>query len=297
MKNLLMLLALIGMTLAPSFSYAAKSKNEVKSTTSKKVDKKSNKETEQIRKEITQDAITAINETVNALRHLDKKKTKSALRSLEKATGKLDIILARDPSLALAPVDVVAQTYDTITTPKHVERLRDDAEDFLEDGRVQEARRILENLRSETVISTTNIPLATYPQAIKKAVALIDKKKIDEAKVVLQVALNTLVITDTIIPLPVARAKAFLEDAEKLAENKKRSSDQNKELKQLLDLAGEEIELAKAFGYGTKDELKKFKKELEEIREKTEDGKSGFGFFKKIKESMKSITKSSQDKK
>jgi hypothetical protein len=39
-------------------------------------------------------------------------------------------------------------------------------------------------LASETVISTANIPLATYPDAIKEAVRLIDQNKTEEAKAI-----------------------------------------------------------------------------------------------------------------
>jgi hypothetical protein len=90
-------------------------------------------------------------------------------------------------------------------------------------GQLREARRLLKNLASETVISVTNIPLATYPDAIKSAVKFIDQNKKDEAKRVLQTALNTQAVTDTIIPLPVVKAQEALKNAESLAEKKDRS--------------------------------------------------------------------------
>jgi hypothetical protein len=73
-------------------------------------------------------------------------------------------------------------------------------------------------MASETVVSVSNIPLATYPAAIKDAAKLIDENKTNEAKSALQTALNTQVVTETIIPLPVVLAQASLKEAETLAE-------------------------------------------------------------------------------
>jgi len=114
-----------------------------------------------------------------------------------------------------------------------VKALREEIEDALDDGRVQQARRLIRNLASETVISVTNIPLATYPDAIKKAAKLIDEEKMDEAKKELQLALNTLVVTDTIIPLPVTTAEKYLKEAETLTEKGDRSKEENERLADL----------------------------------------------------------------
>ncbi|MGS8570856.1 YfdX family protein, partial [Salmonella enterica subsp. enterica serovar Braenderup] len=60
----------------------------------------------------------------------------------------------------------------------------------------------------------TNIPLASYPAAVKAVVPLIDQGKIEEAKAALQSALNTLVEERSVLPLPVLRAKLLLKRAE-----------------------------------------------------------------------------------
>ena len=151
-----------------------------------------------------EEARSVIRETENALKALDEKKNEDALAALERAAGKLAIILAREPELALAPSDVKQVTYDILGDIDAIKALRDEIEDALDDGRVQQARHLIRNLASETVIRVTNIPLATYPDVIKKAVKLIDDGKIDEAEQALQIALNTLVVNDKIFPLPVA---------------------------------------------------------------------------------------------
>src|ERR1700679_1777639 len=60
-------------------------------------------QTEDKRRTLMADATSAIQETQTALRFLDNGNTKGALAALERATGKLDVILARDPTLELAP--------------------------------------------------------------------------------------------------------------------------------------------------------------------------------------------------
>jgi hypothetical protein len=252
--------------------------------------------TEEKRKTLLADATGAIQDTQAALKDLDEGKTKEALAALERATGKLDIILARDPKLELAPAGVAVVTYDVQGGLDAVKKARQQAEDFIADGRLQEARRLLKNLASETVISVTNIPLATYPDAIKSAVKLIDENKKDEATRALQTALNTQVVTETVVPLPVVKAQDALKSAESLAEKKNRTKDDNDRLKASMDQARENLEFAQALGYGTKKDFEKMYAQLNEIRDETADNKFGTGWFAKIKASIEDFLKSSQPK-
>jgi hypothetical protein len=254
-------------------------------------------QTEDKRKTLLADATSAIEETQAALKHLDNGKTKEALAALERATGKLDVILARDPTLELAPAGVRVVTYDLQGGVEAVNRIRKQAQSDIDAGKLQEARHLLNNLASETVITVANIPLATYPDAIKSAVKLIDQNKKDEAKRVLQTALNTQVLTDTIIPLPVVKAQEALKSAEGLAEKKDRSKEDNDRLKASMEQARGQLEFAQVLGYGTKKDFDKMYDELTEILDKTSDNKSGAGWFSKIKASIADFLKSSQTQK
>jgi hypothetical protein len=51
---------------------------------------------------LLKDAQAALEETRNALDALDKGDKQAALAALERATGKLDMVVARDPNLARA---------------------------------------------------------------------------------------------------------------------------------------------------------------------------------------------------
>jgi YfdX protein len=258
-----------------------------------KPDAQTQSQTEEKRKTLMTDATSAIQDTQAALKHLDDGRTKEALAALERATGKLDVILARDSKLELAPAGIGVVTYDVQGGLDAVRQVRKQAQSLMDAGQLQAARRLLKNLASETVISVTNIPLATYPDAIKRAVKLIDENKKADAKRVLQTALNTQVITETIVPLPVLKAQESLKAAETLSEKKDRTKDENERLKSSMDQAQSQLEFAQALGYGTKKDFDKLYQQLTEIRDKTADNKFGTGFFAKIKASIADFLKSS----
>ena len=254
-------------------------------------------QTEEKRKALMADATSAIQETQAALKTLDEGKTSQAIAALERATGKLDLILARDPKLELAPAGVAVATYDVQGGLDAVKQVRKEAEDLIESGRLQEARHLLKNLASETVISVSNIPLATYPGAIKQAVRLIDDNKPDDAKRVLQAALNTQVVVDTVIPLPVVKAQELLKNADDLAQKKNRTKEDNDRLKHSFDGANDQLQLAQALGYGTKKDFDKLYQQLAEVREMSSDNQSGSGWFAKVKASIAELLKTSQSTK
>lgn len=241
------------------------------------------------RKEIIDEAVSAIAETNTALQALAQDKPDQALKALARASGKLNIVLAREPALALAPIDVNVTLYNVYNSVDAVLKARKQAEDYLEAGEVQKARILIEDLASEMVISVVNIPLKTYPDAISAVVPLIDQGKIEKAKAALRAALDTTVISDRVIPLPLLRADVQLARAEALAEKKKRTEQENKSLKRLLSESREQIKLAEALGYGDQEAYQKLYAELEEIEGKTKLGGAGEGFFDEIKSSLQSI--------
>jgi len=254
------------------------------------VDEQSAKTAEERRKEIIAEATAALAETQNALKALDEKNTEEALAALERTTGKLELILARDPSLALAPVDVEVLTYDLLANLDTVKAMIHDAENLLEDGNVQMARPLVANLASEIVFRTTSVPLATYPDAIKAITPLIDAGKLDEAKAELQAALNTLVVTtDEVIPLPTLRAEWLLKKAEALAESEERTVKENETMADLLADARTQLKMAELLGYGNEKSFQPMYEQLDQIEAKLAGGKGGKGWFDKIKEQLSDL--------
>jgi len=241
------------------------------------------------RRKIIAEATAAVAQTKTALKALEDKKTDEALQALEVATGKLELILARDPKLALAPVDVDVETYDLLASLDTIKAVIKEAEDYLEEGEIQMARPLVANLSSEIVIQTTSIPLGTYPAAIKAITPLIDEGRIDEAQTGLQAALNTLVVTEDIIPLPMLRAEQLLKNAEALAENEERTNKDKEALADLLKEARTQLKMAELLGYGEKKSFKPMYEQLDQIESRTSGGKSGKGWFDKIRDQMAEI--------
>lgn len=236
------------------------------------------------------DATVALAETKKALKALENKNNDEALKALAVVTGKLDLIVARDPKLALTPVDTEVVTYDLMTNIDTIKAIIKEAKTHLNNGDIQKARPLVVNLASETQFRTLHIPLATYPSAIKAIAPLIDAGKIDEAKAGLQAVLNTLVVTtDDVIPLPKLRAEHLLKEAQELAEKKDRSKEENEKLAKTLQGAREQLQMAELLGYGKKKDYKPMYEQISEIENKSAGGKSGTGWFDKLKQQLSDL--------
>lgn len=253
------------------------------------VDKQTVDAAEEKRKKLLADAAVATSETQHALKALEDKKNDEALKALADATGKLELIVARDPTLALAPVSTTVVSYDLFASLDTVKAAIAEAKRELADGHVQRARALMEALGSEIQIRTTNIPLATYPAAIKAITPLIDAGKIDEAKAHLQTALGTLVVTTEVIPLPKLRAESLLKDAQVLAEKKDRTKEENDKLAGNLEAAREQLQMAEILGYGKPGDYKPMYEQLDGIEKASAGGKSGTGWFDKIRKQLSDL--------
>lgn len=258
-------------------------KPEVVTEVQPEVQKETDSQAADKRKQVLDEAVSALALTKSALAALDEKESARALATLAEVTGKLELIVAREPTLALAPVDVCTIVHDLFANTETVEAMTDEALDALKHGEVQRARRVLALLASEIVIAVTNIPLATYPAAVKSVVPLIDQGKIEEAKAALQLALGTLVETLSVIPLPILRAKLLVKRAETLTEDGQRSEASGERLQDLLNEARQQLEMAELLGYGKKKDFEPLYSELKKVKEKTAGGGSGKGWLDEIK--------------
>lgn len=280
----------IGPALAADPIKAQKQSSAAQSVQSK-VDRDVAAQASEERKKILADAVDAVANTEGALLALEAKKKNEALSLLEKATGKLDLIMARDPDLALAPVDINETVIDVYTDVDSIKAMVKEARKALDNNRLQEARNLIKGLASEIVIATTSIPLETYPDTIKTVAPLIDQGKIKEAKQVLHDLLNTLVVTEHVIPLPLLRADLLVTEAEALAKKKKRTKDENKALADALKEVRHQLQLAEALGYGDKSAFGPVYDQIKALEEKVAGGKSGEGWFDKLKQDVSSIFK------
>lgn len=246
------------------------------------------------RSKMVTEAVSALQETQNALVAIDRNQRAQALEALARATGKLEILLAREPRLGLAPVDVAVVTRDVIGDQRTLEGIRERAEEALEKGRLQDARRLISDLASETALRISHLPLATYPGALKSAAAQLERNQTDLAKATLQAALNTVVVQETIFPLPLHRAEVALNRAKRLAEKRNRTEAESRELAALLDRARQEIRFGQALGYGADGEMQQLLAEVDQIDARTSDRKSGRGLFDRIDGMFDKARQSSQ---
>jgi len=193
--------------------------------------------------EVVQEAVDAVILTQKVLADLDKNDVKTAKKDLEKAIGKLEVVLAHKNAPALLPIDSAITATEYVGDVKSIKTALADVKKLLAVGKVQEARRLLNTLQSEIDIVTVNLPLISYPQALKLAAKYLADNKVKEARDVLEMALGTMVQDEVIIPLPILKAQALIEAASKIAKQ-----DKEQALKH-LEAAREELKIAEALGY------------------------------------------------
>ncbi|WP_375565826.1 YfdX family protein [Oceaniradius stylonematis] len=294
----------IGLTLTPSMAQesadaAAESQAQTSAAVADLIEDEATSQVDKRRKELIADADTALKKTEEALTALDEGDTKKALDALAIATGKLELVVARDPDLALAPVDVELIRRDVLGDVGTIRKAREEIEDLIDDGSIQAARPLMRAFASELVVETTHLPLATYPAAIKLATAQIDED-VEAAKQTLRTALSTVVVTEDAIALPVLRAELMLQAAEQALngedEAAEASSDGDKaeaaeaiEPVTYVEAARTQLEMAEALGYGTEDDFAELRKDLEELDRQIEVEEDTGGVFRTISENFEAL--------
>ena len=151
------------------------------------------------------------------------------------------------------------------------------------------ARPLLSEFASEVVIRTTSLPLATYPDAILAATALLDEGKTDEAMTVLNAALSTQVVTETVIALPplravamIEKAKALLNDDGEAANDKAATEDADLTAADYVEAARQELKIAEALGYGRESDFEDLHEALDELDRQIEAQEDTGGIFETI---------------
>ena len=238
--------------------------------------------------EVVQEAVDAVLLTQQVLAELDKKDVKAAKKTLEKAIGKLEVVLNHPNAPALLPIDSAITATEYLGDLKSIQETLAAVKKLLAVGKVQEARRLLNTLQSEIDIVTVNLPLVSYPQALKLAARYLNEGKVKEARDVLDMALGTLVQNEIVIPLPLLKADALVTAASKVAK-----SDKEQALKH-LEAAREELKIAKALGYtSTSDTTYKM---LDEAIEKVEKEIKGANKAEKLFEELMAKLKEFKEK-
>lgn len=235
---------------------------------------------------VDRDAIAAVEQTRQALAAIQANKKAEALAALERATGKVNILLARNPSSALIPVDAEVVVIDTAPQDRKViGQLSQAANAAMGAKDLPTARVLLANLVSEIRLRTTCLPLATYPAALLDTARLVDQGKNQEAETVLETALNTLVIVDHVTPLPLILAQAAVAAAD--AQRQDPAKEQV-----LLETAKTQLNRGRELGYLADDsDYKTLDKQISDL-ESTIQGKHDIGSkFKDLRDRIAAFLK------
>jgi YfdX protein len=274
-------------TSAPS---AAPSQTQLQRQARSEAEQRRQDAEEQAQRTIDKEAAMAVEETRRALQFLAQMKTADAMASIERAAGMIDVLVARSPDIALLPVDAAAEIIDT--APADLDSIRDiasaaDAAMFVRD--FPTARLMLGMLISEIRVRAFHLPLVAYPLAMREAARLLDQNQTDEARGVLQAAINSLVVIDRIIPLPLVLARLAISTAESLRDQDREAA------RRFLSLARTELDRAVELGYSANDDdhktLSKTVSDLEKQLRGNENASSGFSEVKeKFENFMKRLT-------
>ena len=242
---------------------------------------------QQAERTLDKEAIAAVDETKNALKAIEQDKPDEAIAAIERATGKISVLLARNPATALLPVREEVEVIDG--APEDLQAIKDlqkVLERSVSDKDYPMARVVLLGLTSEIRARTYDLPLATYPAALKEAARLLDEKKTKEAGVVLEAALHTLVVIDRVAPLPLVLAQTAIDQAQSLRDKDRDGA------QKLLATARQELERAKALGYAGNDpEYDGLKKAISDLEAQVKGQGDTSGTFARLRERVAAFFK------
>jgi hypothetical protein len=238
---------------------------------------------------LDKEAIAAVQETIGAVLALSKSKADAALEAIERATGKIDIVLARNPEAALVPIDLEVLIIDNVPEDwdeSQIANVADVASLAIDELDFPTARSMLRRLMSEIRVRTYQLPLATYPVALKEAARLLAHQRTKDAHAVLLTALGALVITDRIISIPLLLAREHINQAQAAA-----ATDKGK-AQQLLEKAKKELGRSRSLGYAGYDpEYLTLRDEISKLAKQLESGEETGSAFKRLKEKFAALLK------
>jgi len=192
---------------------------------------------------IIKEAVESIKLVGDVLVQLNQNKKDEAIKTLEKAIGKIEVVLSNPKAPALLPIDSRVVVQEFAGSAYDVQTAVITAEALLNKKRVQDARAIITHLVDEIDFSTINLPLATYPVALKEAAKYLHDNKVEQAKVVLAQTLSTFVNVTTVTPIGILEAQSLIAAASKIAK-----TDKNLALSHLAQ-AKEALKKSEALGY------------------------------------------------
>ena len=232
-----------------------------------------------------QEIMSGLRNTIMALRALQANNKTAAKQAFESATKSFDAALKKDPQLDLVPVDERIAVNDFTGDAKLVKHIKDAATSLLKDNDTQAARAMLLPLEDQMTISTQYLPMKLYPEATKQAQKDLAKGDIKAAFGDVVTALNSFVIKNVIIPIPLLTAQDMVLEASHLGKKDKTQA------LQLLSSAQDELQKAVLLGY-TKKHAKAYEslaKEVSSIKKAVNGGNAVERMYDHVKNSFESV--------
>ena len=251
------------------------------------VEKERKRAEDEAGRNLDQDAMAAISETQAAINAIASGKSDQALAAIERATGKINILLARNPATAVIPVNVNVEVIDA--APHDIKIIKDLGEHAATAMAAKDypaARVLLAGLTSEIRVRTYNLPLATYPEALKAAARLLDQKKQQDASDILLTALNTLLVVDRVTPLPLVIAREAVNAAKSQSQNDKQTA------QTLVQTANNEVERAKELGYASQaPEYEELRADISNLQKQLKGNSDAGAMFARLENKLSAFMK------
>jgi hypothetical protein len=256
------------------------------------VEKQRKEAEQQAAKTIDKEAVAAIAETEKAIQDIAANKTDEALAAIERVTGKINILLARNPANALIPVSSEVDVIDTAPRDSAtILELAKDASKAVDDKDFPSARVLLHALMSEIRVRTYNLPLATYPTALQDAARFLDQRKTKEANAVLLTAFNTLLAVDRVTPIPLVLARDAINEAQAQRQKDKKAA------QSALERARSELQRSKELGYASNDpEYASLNNDISNLEKQLKGEGDTMSVFSKLKEKYEAFLKRLSDR-
>jgi hypothetical protein len=275
----------------PSSSDIQKQHEEAEKQLRPDIESQRQQDQKEAEQSLDQDAIAAVQQTDQAVKDIAASKKDAALSDIEKATGKINILLARNSASALIPVSAEVAVIDTSPLElKTIDQIAQQATSAVKSKDFPSARVLLGTLVSEIRIRTSFLPLATYPAALSESARLLDQNKNQDAGDILLAALNTLVIVDHVVPLPLILAQAAIAAAD--------SQRQNKDVAlTLLQTARNEVNRSRALGYMSDDpEYRALDKQISDLQSAIKGKGDLSTMFSQLRDKIAAFLKRQKDR-
>ncbi len=229
------------------------------------------------------EALESLKLTTSALKDLENNNGSMARKNIELALGKLEVILSAENTPKLLPIDNGMRITNFLGSAEDVKKIVLEVKALLSANKVQEARHLLSTLQSEVDITVVNLPLTTYPDALKLASKYILEENNEEAKKILKLALSTFAEVHQTISLPLANTTHFITLASNIAKKDKELA-----LKYLKG-AKEALDKSEALGYisDSATTYKELHEKIETIEKEIKGPNKAEKLFKKLSEKLK----------